>query len=320
MASMERTRSIWQLGSGQDRSYADVFLKYGVGLIGDGDAGQWTSERNDKEFKGGFVRRFASELNLGDIVLLRNGVSTICAVGIVVSGYKYLKQFDDVNGWDLQHARRIRWCRLPQDFDFGSPIFGSIPSRCSRTRNEEVISYAERFLQSPPMHWQSAPLPELPPEESALDEVPEVLRSVIALAQDLAPIYWDREGFGDLPTEHELVAHLVIPFLMALGWHQEQIAVEWRDIDVSVFSTLPRLPKNCAFIVEAKRLGDGIEYALDQAKGYVKKLKVPRDIVLTDGIRYQMYSCEDGFEPVAYANLTRLKQSASGLFTKMKRP
>ena len=37
----------------------------------------------------------------------------IAAVGLVAGDYLYVNAFDDVNGWDLQHARRVRWCRLP---------------------------------------------------------------------------------------------------------------------------------------------------------------------------------------------------------------
>ena len=44
-----------------------------------------------------------------------------------------------------------------------------------------------------------------------------------------------------------------------------------------------------------------------------------RDVIVTDGIRYRMYSGERGFEPVAYANLARLKQPAADLFARMQR-
>jgi hypothetical protein len=170
MAMMKPNPSIWQLAGGPStRPYADVFFRHGVGLIGPGDAGPWKPQRDDDEFEGGFVRRFASEMEIGDVVLLRTGIASIIAVGIVASEYLYLNQFDEVNGWDLQHARRVQWCRLPQEYTFGGPVFGANPTRCSRTWNEEVKDYAERFLNSPPTHWREAPLPELPAEEPPLD-------------------------------------------------------------------------------------------------------------------------------------------------------
>jgi hypothetical protein len=315
------TRGIWQLAGGQTaRPYADVFLQYGVGLIGPGDAGPWKPERDDDEFEGGFVRRFASEVRVGDIFLLRTGISRISAVGIVASDYLYLNQFDDVSGWDLQHARRVRWCKLPQEHTFTTPVFGANPTRCSRTWNAEVVDYADRFLNSPPTHWQTAALPELPPEEPPLEDVPTALQGLVAAANDLVPLLWDRQAFGEHPSEDELIAHFVVPFLGALGWPPERIAVKWRYIDVAVFRALPRTPENCHLVIEAKRLGAGVEGALEQAKGYVEALGAPRDVVVTDGIRYRMYSCQSAFEPIAYANLGRLKKSATELFARMKRP
>ncbi len=313
-------RSVWQISAGQaSRPYADVFLKYGVGLIAPGDAGPWKPERDD-EFEGGFVRRFASEVQVGDAFLLRTGISKISAVGIVASDYLYLNQFDDVNGWDLQHVRRVRWCKLPQEHTFTTPVFGANPTRFSRTWNEEILDYAVRFLNSPPTHWQTAALPELPAEEPPLEDVPVALQGLVAAANDLVPLLWDRQAFGEHPSEDEMIAHFVVPFLRALGWPPEHIAVKWRRIDVAVFRALPRTPENCHLVIEAKRLGAGVEGALEQAKGYVETLGTPRDVVVTDGIRYRMYSCQSGFEPIAYANLGRLKKSATELFARMKRP
>ena len=73
-------------------------------------------------------------------------------------------------------------------------------------------------------------------------------------------------------------------------------------------------------MIEAKRLGAGVEGALEQAKGYVEALGIPRDVIVTDGIRYRMYAADHGFEPLAYANLARLKKPAADLFARMQRP
>jgi hypothetical protein len=198
-------------------------------------------------------------------------------------------------------------------------VFGANPTRCSRVWNQEVNDYAERFLRSPPIHWQKAVLPELSTEEPALETAPEVLREIVAQAHDLVPLLWDREAFGEHPSEDELVAHFVVPFLRALGWPPERIAVKWRYIDVAVFSCLPRTPENCQMVIEAKRLGAGVEGALDQAKHYVQSLGVPVDIMVTDGIRYRLYSYKEHFQAVAYANLVRLKESAQELIERIRR-
>ena len=321
MAIEKNERAVWQVSGGpSDRSYADQFLKCAVALIGPGDVGRWRPERPDEEFEGGFVRRFAADLRTGDVLLLRRGLSTIYAVGLVASEYVYLPQFDDVNGWDLQHGRRVRWSRLPEPHDFGSSVFGASPPRLSRIQAEDIVDYALRFVRSPPTDWQSRRLKELPPEERELDETPSELREIVSQVHDLLTLYGDVVAFGERPLEDELVAHNIVPFLRALGWPVEKIAVKWRNVDVCVFSKLPRVPENCHYVIEAKRMGAGVEGALEQAIGYVSALGVQCDVVVTDGIRYRMYEAEKGFAPVAYANLERLKQSSLKLFERMRRP
>jgi hypothetical protein len=313
-------RSLWQVSGGPaNRDYSDILIKYGVALIGPGDAGRWRPDREDYEFEGGFVRRFASEVQLGDVFLLRTGISKVRAVGIVASEYLYLPQFDDVNGWDLQHGRRVRWCELPNTYDFGLSVFGANPPRLSKLASAEIIDYAYRFIESPPINWQSASLPSLPSEEPFWESPPSNLQDLIAQVHDLVGLYWDNGKFGSLPTEDELIAHYVVPFLRKLGWPVENIGIKWRYVDVTVFRALPRSPENCHFIIEAKRLGSGVEGALEQAKGYLRDLGVEREIVVTDGIRYRMYEGSNNFAHIAYANLDRLKVSASTLFARMSR-
>ena len=177
--------TVWQISGGPaSRAYADVFLLHGVALIGPGDAGTWSPERADDEFEGAFVRRFASEVKAGDVVLLRTGIATITALGLVAGDYLYVNAFDDVNGWDLQHARRVRWCRLPVEHAFADAAFGANSPCCSRVWNKEVVDFAERFLKSPPTHWQTGPLPELPAEDAPLDQVPIALQGDVEVRAD----------------------------------------------------------------------------------------------------------------------------------------
>ena len=318
--TVARVPAVWQVSGGPaDRPYAGTFLKHGVALIGPGATGPWRPGRADGGEQG-FVRRFAEELSGGDLLLLRTSIDTIAAVGLVSSGYEYLEPFDDVNGWDLRHARRVRWHPLPEPYRFQGPVFGANPMRCSRVQSGQAVEYARSFVASGLTHWQQAPLPALPRAEALLDEVPEKLRDVVGLARDLAGLYGDEDQLGAPPNESEMVAHFVVPLLRALGWPPEKIAVEWRRIDVALFDTLPRSPASCRAVIEAKRLGTGLEGARKQAEDYVSRLGVARDLIVTDGFRYRAFACEQGFAPVAYANLARLKPSSLALFARLRRP
>lgn len=313
--------NVWQVSARSTaRSYAETFLSYGVALVGPGDAGRWSVDRGDAEFDGPHVRRFATDALVGDTILLRTGLARISAIGLIASEYLYLEQFDDVNGWDLQHARRIRWFRLPSDYEFSAPVFGAGPPRFSRVASADVLGYVERFLASPPTDWQAAALPPMAAEQPPLSVVPGPIQDIVIQALDLAPIIRSATGFGDPPSEDEQLTHLVVPLLRALGWPPERVAVKWRCIDVALFIALPRCPANCRFVVEAKRPAIGVEGALAQARGYVEAIGAPADIVLTDGLRFRAYSAAASYAPVAYANLLRLKQGSERLFEFLKHP
>ncbi len=311
--------TVWQVTGGPvDRPYAEVFLDHGVALIGPGHDGPWKPGRRDVA-GGKFVRRFAEELRSGDLLLLRTALDQVAAVGLVAGEYEFLEPFDDVNGWDLRHGRRVRWCRLPEPYRFETSVFGANPRRLARVQNREAVDYARSFLTSGLTHWREAPLPALPEVEPPLSEVPETLRDVVGLARDLWGLYGDEEGLGDAPNENEMTAHFIVPFLRALGWPQELIAVEWRRIDVALFQSLPRTPQNCRFVIEAKRLGTGLAPARKQAEDYVAGLGVSCDVVVSDGFRYRLFDHEKSFAPVAYANLARLKQPCVALFDRLRR-
>lgn len=321
MTSGSGSQAIWQVSGGPaGRSYADHLIRHGVVLVGSGDAGPWHSGRSDQEFDDATVRWFATELRTNDVLLLRTGLTTIRAIGVVVSEYQYLPQFDDVNGLDLQHGRRVRWRELPASHDFGERVFGAPPLRLSRVSDPTVTEYARRFMCSPPTGWQEGALPPLPEETEELDTPPPELREIVALASDLSKVYQNESAFGAPPLEDEMVAHYVVPFLRALGWCPEKISVKWQNVDLCVFNRLPRCAEHCRYLIEVKRPGVGPEGALEQATGYASALGIPCDVVVTDGIRYRMYDGGRNYAHAAYANLARLKRPALELFARMRRP
>lgn len=322
---MSTDRTIWQIWAGPGSgAFAETFLRHGVALLGPEGPGPWRPDRRDEDYlddqgNGGVsIRRLASEAKEGDVILLRTGVQTLRAVGLVAGEYEYIDRFDDVNGWDLPHARRVRWFRLPDEYDYGRPVFAG-RHRFARVQVPDVVDDARRFIDSPPTAWQTAALAELPDEEAALSEMPDAIAKLVGLAQDLHSLYWSTEYFGDRPCEDELVAHFVIPLLRALGWPPERIGVKWRHVDVVAFHSLPRDPKHCSFIIEAKRPGGWPEDALAQARGYLDDMGVACNVVLTDGIRYHVCGADRGFERIAYANLARPRQSATKVFELLMR-
>jgi len=54
----------------------------------------------------------------------------------------------------------------------------------------------------------------------------ETPRGNCCRVNDLAPLYWQRESFGDYPSKMN-VAHFVVPFLRFLGWPPNRSG-KWR--------------------------------------------------------------------------------------------
>jgi hypothetical protein len=111
-----------------------------------------------------------------------------------------------------------------------------------------------------------------------------------------------------------VVAHLILPILIALGWSEQLLAVEWRKIDLAVFNETPTTPERCVLVCEAKGLGHGLHGVFDQAKRYVDKLKLQncRKILLAEGTRFYLYQREKGFwtdTPIGYINLEKIRKS-----------
>ncbi len=323
---------MWQVAAGNNgRYYHDVFLEYGVALIGRGDPGEWNEEQPDEDFGGPYVLWFAHDMQDGDVLVLRQGRNRILAIGKVVGDYQYLEQFDDVNGWDLQHGRRVCWHVLDPVHEFDQDVFGANPRRLSRVRQPDVVNFVNGIVGG--NEWQNhlCNLPELPVREEVLIDLPEVwqnLQEWVNQTQNFLEDYYANNLGPKELAENESTAHFVVPLLRALGWPIQNIAMEWHRIDVSVFENIPRTPENCRLLFEVKRLGQGVTgYALDQAIAKAKEQNIMGDnqyIVVTDGILYFLYLANlannENLIPAAYANLSRLKETHLGLFQFMERP
>jgi hypothetical protein len=157
-------KTIWQCACGngfQDgtdafRCYRNVCLDWGVIVIGPGRAGPFPEciERyKDIDYihkkpsrlqdEKDFTVLFAGErvgktegAKDGDIVVLRFDWSTALAVGVIEGDYGWhcmfgAERFEEFEGWDLEHYRRVRWLwTVGKDFSkdviIGKDRFGEI--------------------------------------------------------------------------------------------------------------------------------------------------------------------------------------------------
>lgn len=111
----------------------------------------------------------------------------------------------------------------------------------------------------------------------------EKVINTISHLQDLGKWYadewenwWKEKQKFDRPGVQEVVAYMIDPILLALGWSEKLLAIEWKKIDLAGFSKFPTTKENCTPICEAKHLYTNVldESVLKQAIDYVKKYQL----------------------------------------------
>lgn len=149
--------NFWQMSAGDGTTdVLDVFLKLKVALIGPGIEGDYFDNiqtYDEMNVNGNLVRRFAKEMEIGDIIVLKHikdpnkKTWSILSIGTVVSPYRYEPIFDRVDDakWDMQHCRRVEWIVPGYEITVqngGAPIRLQRLSEDNplRTKAEEIIS------------------------------------------------------------------------------------------------------------------------------------------------------------------------------------
>jgi hypothetical protein len=312
---------IWQVAAGDgSRDYTELFLKYGVILVGPGSAGDYFQNKevyNSAESKDyrAFIRVIAEDMNQDDLVILKqpHGRSwKIVAVGKVTSDYLHKEVFGDVEGWRLQHCRRIQWRR---------PLNPTVNNGLRRgtllgVNSQQAINEATAIWST----GNAMVSEDLPPEPEKEEEISvdqlidslmieglpgngaEVIAATIWRLRRIAR--WYSEHAADV-GEHEIRTFLIVPLLTSLGWAEQKIKIEWNSIDVAIFDSPYSKESKPVVIIESKRLGDGLLYAPEQATRYAHNYPTCSLFVVSDGIRYKLYQKEtDGsWRYASYMNL-----------------
>jgi hypothetical protein len=303
---------LWQIGTGDPaRPYFDAMKEYGAAMIGPGTPGSWKPGLYDWAPAVGW---FKNGPEGGDLVVARRGRRVALGIGVLGS-YRHSDALDDVEGWDLQHYRPVKWLGVPER-RFKRQVFPLVRfSACNQeiVRRWVVEAVGSRTL-SPPNRPVSLPRQKPPLDTGAL---PPRMKAILKRARLFHNATWEGE-FDVNPTEAELVTHITVPLLEALGWSPEQIAVGWGHTDVAVFPSIRREPAECVFVIESKRIGDGLGLALKQADDYRRSKGLVRaEVIVTDGIRYRLHRPRKR-PSILYANLVNPRAEAEKLFDALR--
>jgi hypothetical protein len=318
-------KAIWQQAAGDtDRDYSEICLKWGVILNGPGYAGPWPECKLNLQNDGWSakkvfdLRRFAEDMADGDLLVLRIGTASILGVGQIVGSYEWSQEFGDIDGWNLQHVRRVRWLwNGRQNFESYALKLGDTTQKMNVGPVTELLAH----LPVPDDAW-IRPLVALPAaaagNDISVDKISEFLfdhgvasASITNLVNEIGELtriakWYQRAG---MPSEHETIAYLVVPILRALGWTPQRMAVEWNKVDVALFERLPRSDNSLRIVVEAKKMDNSCLTAKPQAMSYAQGKGECNRLIVTDGLRYGVYVRSKGemFSLYAYMNLTRFR-------------
>jgi len=317
--------NVWQVAAGDgDRDYSEIFLRFGVVLVGPGDPGPYFGNQAVYATKGGgnyrdFMPWFCESMSDGDLVVLKRPSGRrwdMVAVGRVKSGYDHLEVFGDVDGWDLQHCRQVAW-REPREQTIVDGLrrgtFCAVSAANVEVRKKALALWESGAERSP------EPIPK-PPRILEVDELvdrlvehglsvndAETVSSTIWRLRRLAGWYSSRgAGVG----EFEIRSFLIIPLLLAVGWPEQSLRIEWNRLDIAAFDGPYSSEKEPIMIIESKRLGSGLRYASRQAQSNAAAYPSCSRLVVSDGIRYKLFRKKnDGWAPCAYVNLLSPKRT-----------
>lgn len=321
-------RTLWQVGAGDtERSYGHICTKFDVMIAGPGNLGPYDDAlyANLGDIRNS-LRRFCREASRGDVVLLRLGTGEVLAVGeIADDSGECSEAFADVDGWELQHLRRVIW--FPNTANsFPARTLGGQVRTFASVNVEPVRAWVESLkIPETARNRELAPLPNAGTRLDATElgkrlfteglpgEYVDKLMSTFSSLHRVASWYSNESKRPEgRPSEQETVCYLVIPLLLSLGWSQQTAAVEWNRVDVALFSGMPPTDSTLTCVVEAKLLGNSVFKPFGQAREYA--LRAGRSacsrLIVTDGIRYALHRREGSeFNLKAYLNILDMRDS-----------
>ena len=321
-----KDQTLWQVGTGDtDRSYGELFTKYDVMAIGPGDPGPFNDNKyqhlgNSKNS----INRFYREAKRNDVVLSRLGTNQILAVGIIADDKpEWIEEFGDIDGWDLQHVRRVRWLTNKAE-KFPPRTLGR--DKFARVYVPAIREWVRKLNISEEI-WNRQLL-ELPEGSISLNDVElghelfleglpteyiDKLTSTLESIRRVAIWYWnDKKRPIGRPSERETITYLVIPLLFALGWSHQTAAIEWNKVDIALFERMPPEDSTLACVVEGKPLRSSVFSPLGQARNYAasQNRDCCKRLIVTDGIRYSCFSKQKSdFKLSAYLNILRMRKN-----------
>ncbi|MEY4948027.1 MAG: hypothetical protein RL698_238 [Pseudomonadota bacterium] len=320
--------TMWKLRCGNvadGRDYGHVCISTGLALLGT----DWLAEQlhgiganpqgldlevlrnNEHDNQRHFVHRFDS-MEPGDIVALVHG-NSCRAIGLVQDieplaiAAAHAAQLLDIDGWCLPIARAVNW-RVPPPPNAqngGAQIMGLSTNRFSQVHVQGAVDlinnwHDEAFLDNGAWgHGQGW-------VQYQADAAVVVDPGVVPMCISARALYYRNEQ--PRSREHEIVTHLVVPFIQHLGWMApQQIEIEAGFIDLVLYEDNNRqIPR---VLIEAKKAWGSVTGSLPQVRYYYYN-NLPEEqrhhvnaIATTTGTRWAVWTIDHEPKLRAYCDL-----------------
>lgn len=340
-------KPVFQVAGGKrDRDYHEWFIEHDFAAIGPGGPGPWERD-NSSKYKGNGQRAIGTfyRAEVGQIIVLTVG-SEVKSVGVIQENPTYHKDSRLFGNWDLFHVARVFWSRpddpLSRKLIVQAPNYNGRTPRASELKggNVDLANWARSATEALTAngHWDGRVLddsvfkdPPIPPGWRKI--LPTDRKDGIIEIIDRSEMLWNalQERMWDPPaSENEIVALLVVPFLLELGWQPENLALEWHPppsrslrVDVAGFSNSRKDSKGCRLLIEAKAPGEGLVYAKGQVFAYARGESdgpgIDAPILTTDGFTWVLYDNADATESSGEIFMPDVRESATKFLRNIKK-
>lgn len=302
-------KQYWTVAAGDgERNYSQVFLDFGVMLIGPGNRGSYLDFPNNYADITA-IREFIA-IKPNDVVILKKGSREIVAAGIVDNSepsYFHSEVFGDVDGYCLQHGRHVKWYKPQKNVESILPR-GRLTHSWSSKVNETAENIIKNGTLVKPRKIPSS-AKKVDDENLIIELIDEGLSSgqaqnVVVAFHRIRRLGGWYENNNEVVSEHETRTFLVVPLLLALGWPEQRLKIEWHNIDIAFFENNYTKKKKPTMILESKRLDSSLFGAEKQAKNYSSRLPNCEKLVVSNGLSYLLF-CKKNNEwtPRAFLNV-----------------
>lgn len=300
----------WQVSCGSSqREFPDVFINFGLYAV-----------NFDSRNTGGY-HHYLKQAKKGDILILKKGLTWIHAVGLVqdddLRQQDYYFNFD---GWELGFYKYVEWFipETPLNVERMGLAEGTI-QKCHKQELQEIANNAlVNWKKSSRKYEIDTNISKIKDDDIIYELIrnglktsqSEILASTLNQVRRLATYYLNNFDWQTV-NEDQVRSFLVVPFLLAMGWSEQQLFLEYsigrKKADIVCFDRPSHLKdKKAITLIEVKKLSEGLTYAIEQAFSYAKELGNVKTICVTNGFCYQIYDLDYSDEPskpYAYINI-----------------